>query len=64
MICVGEKGKGPCQGDYGGPMVDSQEILVGIVLRGKGCAQEYFPSVNTEVSAYVQWIKEVTSRFQ
>ena len=61
MICAGEKGKDSCDGDSGGPMLDSAGMLVGIVSWGMGCGRERFPGVYTEVSAFSQWINETKS---
>ena len=63
MVCAGEEGKGTCGGDFGGPMVDSEGLLVGIATWRIGCAREDYPGVFTEVSAYIKWINETISRF-
>ena len=64
MICAGQRGEDSCQGDSGGPMVDSEGRLVGVVSWGIGCAQERYPGVYTEISAFIRWIIETISSFQ
>ncbi|KAL1423037.1 hypothetical protein MTO96_021427 [Rhipicephalus appendiculatus] len=63
MFCAGERrgGKDSCQGDSGGPAVqyvDGQAMLVGIVSWGEGCARAGKPGVYTEVSYFIDWIRE------
>ncbi|KAM3960824.1 trypsin, alkaline C-like [Aphomia sociella] len=58
MICAGildVGGRDACQGDSGGPLY-YQNILVGIVSWGQGCAQAFFPGVSTRVASYTNWI--------
>lgn len=65
MFCAGIEGKDSCQGDSGGPAV---EILgdgrrwaqFGIISWGHGCAEEGLPGVYSRVSAYADWIKQIT----
>lgn len=45
-----------CYGDSGGPLVANGK-LIGIVSRGKPCAQGV-PDVFTRISAHVDWIDE------
>jgi len=63
MMCVLRAGTGDCFGDSGGPLVAATKgrfILVGVVSFGKGdgyCDVSY-PSVFTEVSAYLPFINQ------
>ena len=52
MIAAGEKGKGACYGDSGGPLFNpgSTSTQVGIVSHGHICAGAGFPAVFTEVN--------------
>ena len=72
MLCAIKEGGGEdsCQGDSGGPLVikgdnanTSQDIQVGVVSWGVGCASQHFPGVYARVSRAYDWIeKEVCSR--
>lgn len=58
MLCagiIGTAGKGPCDGDSGGPATYNNQ-LVGIVSWALGCASATYPSVYVKVSKYVEWI--------
>ncbi|KAF7625497.1 putative elastase [Aspergillus flavus] len=56
-FCVITKdGKGACQADQGGPVVDSAGTLVGIISRAKSCDAGNYPGVETQVDAYLDWI--------
>uniref|UniRef100_A0A2P2IBW7 Trypsin n=2 Tax=Hirondellea gigas TaxID=1518452 RepID=A0A2P2IBW7_9CRUS len=63
MLCAGtpEGGTGPCQGDYGGPLVCSDgqgsKYLAGVASRSYGCGRPNYPAVYTEVSYFIDWIK-------
>ncbi|XP_076060017.1 transmembrane protease serine 9-like [Oratosquilla oratoria] len=64
MICAGyqEGGKGPCNGDSGGPMVTLQGgkyVLIGIVSWGVGCAGRRAPAVFARFTVFVSWIESV-----
>ncbi|EDW12627.1 trypsin-7 [Drosophila mojavensis] len=60
MICAGysEGGKGACHGDSGGPMVNGDGMLVGVVSWGNPCAKPNYPSVFARVSYVREWIRE------
>eukprot|EP00321_Phaeocystis_globosa_P016558 CAMPEP_0118809406 /NCGR_PEP_ID=MMETSP1162-20130426/251_1 /TAXON_ID=33656 /ORGANISM="Phaeocystis Sp, Strain CCMP2710" /LENGTH=362 /DNA_ID=CAMNT_0006738835 /DNA_START=54 /DNA_END=1138 /DNA_ORIENTATION=+ len=66
MICaIGdlEGGEDSCQGDSGGPLFAQQggeDIIVGVVSWGYGCARKGVAGVYTRVSSYTAWI-EATS---
>jgi secreted trypsin-like serine protease len=52
------------QGDSGGPLIVN-EYQAGIVSwSAKPCAQAPYPGVYTEVSHYVNWIRNITGRRQ
>uniref|UniRef100_A0A1A9WCH4 Lectizyme n=1 Tax=Glossina brevipalpis TaxID=37001 RepID=A0A1A9WCH4_9MUSC len=54
--------KDTCTGDSGGPLV-CNDILIGIVSYGFGCAQPSMAGVYTDVYAYLDWIKANRSAF-
>ena len=64
MLCAGDKGKGACVGDAGGPLVDSKKYLVGVVSWGDACANKGYIGVHTEVSYFVGWIHETMSQIR
>ena len=64
MLCAGEKGKGACDGDTGGPLVDSGNYLVGVVSWGNACSDTGYIGVYTEVSYFVDWINETMSQIR
>lgn len=66
MICAMRQGKDACQGDSGGPLIvkgasSSNDILVGIVSWGNGCAEPSYAGVYSRVSAHYDWISLTTS---
>jgi len=70
MMCAmdqdGSRGESPvdedtCLGDSGGPMivpVSGQDLQVGIVSWGIGCASPTFPGVYSRISSQYEWIRE------
>ena len=65
MLCARKVGGGEdsCQGDSGGPLVvkggsASQDVQVGVVSWGVGCASEHFPGVYARVSKSYDWIEQ------
>ncbi|KAK2863577.1 hypothetical protein Q5P01_003110 [Channa striata] len=67
MMCAGSpaEGKGPCQRDDGGPLLNKQNshwIQGGIVSSRTGCGNSSLPGVFTRVSKYQSWINsQITS---
>eukprot|EP00934_Nitzschia_sp_Nitz4_P004364 Nitzschia sp. Nitz4//scaffold232_size35869//9056//12145//NITZ4_007804-RA/size35869-processed-gene-0.17-mRNA-1//-1//CDS//3329543321//4354//frame0 len=62
MLCAGDSGEDSCQGDSGGPMVvlgesPTEDLLVGVISWGYGCALEAFPGVYARVSADYEWLR-------
>jgi trypsin len=62
MLCAKDNGEDSCQGDSGGPLVilgndPSQDVQVGVVSWGIGCASRDFPGVYARVSRVTDWIK-------
>ncbi len=64
MLCAREEGGGEdsCQGDSGGPLVikgtdSSEDVQVGVVSWGIGCATADYPGVYARISAQYDWIK-------
>eukprot|EP00548_Thalassiothrix_antarctica_P018334 CAMPEP_0194194308 /NCGR_PEP_ID=MMETSP0154-20130528/75515_1 /TAXON_ID=1049557 /ORGANISM="Thalassiothrix antarctica, Strain L6-D1" /LENGTH=456 /DNA_ID=CAMNT_0038918729 /DNA_START=70 /DNA_END=1436 /DNA_ORIENTATION=+ len=59
MMCAADTNEDSCQGDSGGPLYDSDnDVLVGVVSWGIGCAQAGYPGVYSRISNQISWIKE------
>lgn len=63
MICAGREGKDSCQGDSGGPLfikgaTADDDVQVGVVSWGYGCADPEYSGVYSKVAAKVDWINE------
>eukprot|EP00978_Attheya_sp_CCMP212_P000470 scaffold908_cov47-Attheya_sp.AAC.2 len=63
MICASLPGQDACQGDSGGPLLHlgddlqgEDDIVVGLVSFGIGCAHPNYPGVYTRVESYFDWI--------
>jgi len=64
MLCARADDTDACQGDSGGPLIKkgndsngADDVLVGIVSWGLGCADEVFPGVYSRISAQYDWIQ-------
>ncbi|KAL7469802.1 hypothetical protein ACHAXS_010065 [Conticribra weissflogii] len=64
MCAMGEAGEDTCQGDSGSPMVLEgdgdwrNDVQVGVVSWGIGCASPIFPGVYARVSSEWDWIRK------
>eukprot|EP00560_Eucampia_antarctica_P004043 CAMPEP_0197842040 /NCGR_PEP_ID=MMETSP1437-20131217/46519_1 /TAXON_ID=49252 ORGANISM="Eucampia antarctica, Strain CCMP1452" /NCGR_SAMPLE_ID=MMETSP1437 /ASSEMBLY_ACC=CAM_ASM_001096 /LENGTH=567 /DNA_ID=CAMNT_0043451873 /DNA_START=664 /DNA_END=2367 /DNA_ORIENTATION=+ len=65
MICAKDEGEDACQGDSGGPLIISgkspigaDDLLVGVVSWGLGCAHQHFPGVYARISNQIGWINK------
>jgi secreted trypsin-like serine protease len=64
MLCAADPNEDSCQGDSGGPLFvegnhpdGAEDVQVGIVSWGFGCAQEKFPGVYSRISEGYEWIR-------
>ena len=69
MMCAADRNQDACQGDSGGPLVvrgndsnGADDVQVGVVSWGIGCASQDFPGVYSRVSVAYDWIKEEVCR--
>lgn len=62
QVCYGfsQGGKDACKGDSGSPLVNRDNIIIGITSWGDDCGQPYSPGVYTDVIDLVDWIKNKT----
>lgn len=66
MLCAGlpQGGKDACQGDSGGPMwldVNGQDVVVGAVSWGVGCARANKYGVYTRLVSFRNWIEQTAN---
>jgi len=66
MMCASRSGKDACQGDSGGPIiykgVDAfEDVQVGVVSWGIGCARRLLPGVYSRVSEALEFIDQYVS---
>uniref|UniRef100_A0A7S4MEM4 Peptidase S1 domain-containing protein n=1 Tax=Odontella aurita TaxID=265563 RepID=A0A7S4MEM4_9STRA len=70
MLCAHEEGEDACLGDSGGPIVvpgnedngngnGADDLQVGIVSFGVGCANPDFPGIYARISDQFRWIDDV-----
>jgi len=66
MICAARPGKDACQGDSGGPLIlrgadHTEDVVVGIVSWGTGCANPRYPGVYSRISEGYDWINSIVN---
>ncbi|SDD90078.1 serine protease [Glycomyces harbinensis] len=70
MLCAGDLANGgvdSCQGDSGGPIMTpagDEQVLVGIVSWGYGCAEAGNPGVYSEIAGFADAIDEVLAGWE
>ena len=61
MLCAGNGANGVqvynCPGDTGGPLLDSNNAMVGIVSTGTSCGDKQTPGIYTRTSHFAEWIQ-------
>ncbi|XP_048124620.1 hepatocyte growth factor a isoform X1 [Alosa alosa] len=66
-LCAGgEKDKGVCEKDYGGPLVCQEresKVIMGVSIHGRGCGIAQRPAIFVNVPFYADWIRKVFIRF-
>jgi trypsin len=70
MLCAADKGEDSCQGDSGGPLVikgndpsGAEDVQVGVVSWGYGCAMSEYPGVYARVSSQYEWIRVTVCQY-
>uniref|UniRef100_A0AAY4DSA7 Hepatocyte growth factor n=1 Tax=Denticeps clupeoides TaxID=299321 RepID=A0AAY4DSA7_9TELE len=62
-LCAGgEKDKGVCEKDYGGPLVCQEresKVIMGVSIHGRGCGIAQRPAIFVNVPFYSDWIHKV-----
>jgi len=59
VMCASDPSQDSCQGDSGGPLFDKDNnVLVGVVSWGYGCADPLLPGVYSRVSSFWEWVQE------
>lgn len=61
QMCAGrmQGGVDACWADSGGPLIDQNRVLIGIVSTGVGCGRAGLPGIYTRVSKYIDWINDI-----
>jgi trypsin len=60
MICAGTAagGRDSCQGDSGGPLLTPDNVQIGLVSNGSGCARPDIPAIYTEIAGFQTYIRD------